>query len=265
MTDVDTGPATVDAFLRQPLDGPISMSERLRGFGGLHGGLCVALMTSAMQLHAPEAPLVGVTAQFHRAIRSPFHIDANLARNGRAFATVASRAFSGSATHVTASAVFSRHGAQTWPPVSPTQPAVPEPTQCAVFSVPPTFVPISELLEIRPVDGNRPFIGGVEPTLTAWVRLIEDDNPPDLTRLLFLLDALAPSYAAVLSEPRPVPTIELSVRSGNGLQGATSPWVLLSARTSTASQSGWVDERIDAWSANGYHLAAAHQLRLVQP
>lgn len=78
------------------------------------------------------------------------------------------------------------------------------------------------------------------------------------------MDALAPSFAAVLAELRMVPTVELSVRPGDGLARASSPWVLLSARTLSATADGWVDERIDGWGVDGAHLGGAQQLRLVR-
>ncbi|ETA02674.1 hypothetical protein ThrDRAFT_01246 [Frankia casuarinae] len=34
------------------------------------------------------------------------------------------------------------------------------------------------------VGPNRPYGGGAEPTLTAWIRLREDDHPPDTNRLM---------------------------------------------------------------------------------
>nr|WP_275563840.1 acyl-CoA thioesterase domain-containing protein [Streptomyces sudanensis] len=130
--------------------------------------------------------------------------------------------------------------------------------------MPPEFVPISVSMEIRPVGTARPYAGGPDPELVAWVRLLEDDAPPDVFRFVFLMDALAPSYAAVLSELVLVPTVELTVRPGAGLAGASSPWVLLRARTLAATPGGWVDEQIDAWGPDGTHLGTAHQLRVVR-
>lgn len=130
-----------------------------------------------------------------------------------------------------------------------------------VFQVPVDFVPIAAATEIRPVGSRRPYASGDRAELTAWVRMAEDDLPPDGLRLIFLLDALAPSYAAVLSELRPVPTVELSVRPQPAQP--TSPWVLLQARTVAAS-GGWIDEHIDAWDVDGTHLASGHQLRVLR-
>jgi hypothetical protein len=120
-------------------------------------------------------------------------------------------------------------------------------------------------MEIRPVGHNRPYAGCPEPELTAWIRLTEDDEPPDAYRLLLLMDALAPSYAAVLTDLQLIPTVELTVRPGQGLQHASSPWILLQARTRWANPDGWMDEQIDAWDPDGIHLGSAHQLRIALP
>jgi hypothetical protein len=99
--------------------------------------------------------------------------------------------------------------------------------------------------------------------LTAWLRLTEDDQPPDVFRLIMLMDALAPSYAAVLTTPQAIPTVELTVRYAGGLQGASSPWILLRASTTWVSADGWLNEHLDAWDPAGTHLASADQLRTI--
>ena len=79
------------------------------------------------------------------------------------------------------------------------------------------------------------------------------------------MDALPPSYAAILSALAPIPTVELTVRPGQSLARASSPWVLLHARTRAASADGWIDEEIHAWGPDGAHLGSAQQLRLMRP
>jgi hypothetical protein len=85
-----------------------------------------------------------------------------------------------------------------------------------------------------------------------------------VARFIFLMDVLAPSCTAVLSTLVLVPTVELTVRPGAGLSGASSPWILLRARTFAATPGGWVNEQIAAWGPDGTHLGTAHQLRLVR-
>jgi hypothetical protein len=119
-------------------------------------------------------------------------------------------------------------------------------------------------MQIRPVGPNRPYAGGSEPELTAWIRLVEDDQPPDLLRFVLLLDGLAPSYAVMLTSLALIPTVELTVRPAAALATVTSPWVLLRARTRAAGADGWSDEEIQAWGPDGGYLGSAQQLRMIR-
>ncbi|MEV0592743.1 thioesterase family protein [Nonomuraea cavernae] len=254
------------ALLRAaPLDDLIETGAHLRGFGGVHGGLTLALLTTAMAERAPGALLQNVTARYLRPLGGEFRIEVPEERTGRTMTALAARAVTEKGVHVDASAIFAAPRRASWPPVTPSAPAAPPPEDCEVFTIPPEFVAISTSMEIRPVGPNRPYAGGAEPELTAWIRLLEDDEPPDVHRLTLLLDGLAPSYAAVLSELALLPTVEFAVRPAIGLQRTASPWVLLRARTHRASADGWVDEGIDAWGPDGDHLGSARQLRLVRP
>jgi hypothetical protein len=252
------------ALLARAVPGHLLLGEHLQGFGGIHGGLALALMTSAMQGQAAGEPLRSVTAQYHRPIAGEFRIEVTPVRSGPAVRTLAARTTGQKGLYADATGVFGPPLPARWPLVAPRPPAAPSPADCAVFPVPPEFAPISAHLEIRPVGPNRPYSAGTEPALTAWVRLREDDHPPGTSRLILLMDALAPSYAAILSALAPVPTIELTVRPSENLARASSPWVLLHARTRAASAGGWIDEEIHAWGPDGAHLGSAHQLRLIR-
>lgn len=212
---------------------------------------------------APGALLQSTTARYHRPIGGEFRIEVSPVRSGRTISALASQATTDKGVHVDASATFGGPGRVSWPVVSPAAPAAPPPEDCEVFTIPPEFVPISASMEIRPVGPNRPFAGGTEPELTAWIRLVEDSEPPDLHRLILLMDGLAPSFGAVLPEPVLIPTVEFAVRPGAGLAQVSSPWILLYARTHQAAADGWIDERIDAWGPDGAHLGSARQLRVV--
>lgn len=252
------------ALLRQPLDGPLEAVAHLGGFGGFHGGLVLGLLTSAMQAAAGDLPLRGATARYHRRLDGGFRIGVDTVRAGRTVRTLAAAATGPKGVHVDATGVFGPPDAGSWPVFTPAAPEAPPPEELDVFRLPPEFVPIAAFTEIRPVGPHRPYAGGAVPELTAWIRLVEDDRPPDVHRFAFLADALAPSYAAVLSTPALVPTVELAVRPGPGLADATSPWVLLRARTRSADAGGWTDEQIDMWGPDGTHLGSAHQLRVVR-
>lgn len=259
---------TPGAFLRQPMDGPIKPDSDLSGFGGVHGGLTLGLLVMAMQNaltpdYGPNAQLRSAVARYHRPITEEFQVETSVVRAGRSVATLAARVDSAAGIHVDATAIFATPRSEDRPGFGPPAPAAPPPQDCELYFGPTEFVPILSHLEFRFVGANRPFTGSAEPELTGWVRMIEDEEPPDVYRLAFLMDALAPSYGSVLSEPTLVPTIELAVRPGGGLATASSPWVLLRARTRTAGPDGWIDEEIDAWGPDGAHLGSAQQLRLV--
>lgn len=251
-------------LLRQPPDGSIEAGAPLTGFGGFHGGLTLGLLTSAMQAHVPGQPLRSATARYRRPLDGRFHIEVAPGQVGRTATMLSATAVGTRGAHVEASAVFGAPDAGTWPVFTPPAPNAPPPQDLEVFSIPPEFVPIAVYTEIRPVGPNRPYAGGSNPELTAWIRLVEDDEPPDTHRFVFLMDGLAPSYAAVLSTLAPVPTLELTVRPGPGLATASSPWVLLRATTTAADAGGWADERIDAWGPDGEYLGSAQQLRVVR-
>lgn len=262
-------PISPGALLRHPAAGrPIETPGHLWGFGGLHGGLTLALLVAAMRRSASgPGRLQSATARLHRPLTSAFSIRTEVLRPGRVTA-LGARTSTGDEALATpeaeASALFAPERPAVYAPVSPVPPEAPPPEDCELFAIPPEFVPISVYMEIRPVGPNRPYAGCAEPELTAWIRLTEDDEPPDEDRFILLMDALAPSYAAVLTDLQFVPTLELTVRPGAGLAQASSPWVLLQARTRSADPAGWVDEHIDAWDLKGVHLGSASQLRIVR-
>ena len=239
-------------------------AAHLWGFGGLHGGLTLALLTRAMQHGADDhGVLRSVTARLYRPVTEAFTTTLSRPRRGRVCADAVPEDPQGSLL-ASASLVSGSSRSPSLPPIAPPMPLVPGATECERFVVPPEFVPIATFIDVRPVGTNRPYSGCATPELMAWVRLTEDDQAPDRHRLLLLLDALAPSYAALLSRPQPIPTVELTVRITSGLEhAAPSPWILLHAETTWASSDGWLHEHLDAWDPAGTHLASADQLRAV--
>ena len=251
--------------LRGPAPLDIDPAPELWGFGGLHGGLTLALMLRATLSDGGERRVRSVTGQFLRSVREPAVIEVDPAGAGRTLSTVTARMRTAKGVTTTMTAVLSAptSAPDPAPPITVPAPDAPPPEACEVFTIPPEFVPFARHTEIRPVGTARPYTAGPTAELTAWIRLVDDDEPPDDARLVVLLDSLAPSYAAVLSALAPIPTIELSVRPTPALDRAESPWVLVRARTNVAGESGWIDESLDAWGPDGAHLAHGSQLRLL--
>jgi acyl-CoA thioesterase len=270
MTDTTTAKeAPAGAALHELLDAPsvpapLAVDRSLWGFGGVHGGLVLALATAAMRSPALNA-LRSVTGHFLRPVRGDLTIETSDVRVGRTAQVVSATVSSAGRAALVAT---STHGgvAASSAPIAPAAPEAPPPMDCDVFELPTEIVPFAAHTEIRPATPSRPFGGGDVAELTAWIRLRGDDAPVDEARLIVLVDALAPSYTATLRELVLVPTIELTVRPGTGLADASSPWALVRARSTAASEDGWIEESIDAWTPQGAHLGSARQLRLaVEP
>lgn len=270
--------SAINDFLTAPPGATREAPRHLWGFGGLHGGLAVGAMVAAMRetVGTTGAPLRSVSGRLHRAVREPFTVDVAADAETRSTASFSAklrpagqpgeRATSTPvppAALASATALFGSDAPVASPTLSPAAPAVPAWHEGSLFNPPPSFVPVAESYELRVTGTNRPFAGGTDPNLTAWVRLTEDDLPPDDLRLLFLVDALAPSYAAILQAPQPIPTVELSAHFSG--ERAVSPWVLIEARTPIATAGGWITETINVWGEDLTHLAEARQLRLVRP
>lgn len=250
-------------WLERPPQSAVEAPNHLWGFGALHGGLVLAALTRSSERETNDhGRLRSVTGRFHNAITGPF-ITTPVSRQRPGRFTIDAVERESGMLLASASLVTGRSRAASLTVVAPRCGSVPPPEDCEPYAIPVEFVPISAFMEIRPIGPNRPYAGCDEAELLAWLRLTEDDRAPDLHRMILLLDALAPSYSAVLTSPRPVPTIELTVRPAAGLDEAASPWILLHAQTLMASSDGWLYERINAWDRNGDHLASADQLRVI--
>lgn len=256
--------AVMDAVLgRVPVPDRLEPGSSLWGFGGVHGGLTLALLVRAVQQKAGPLRPASVSATFVKPLRGSFDISLNRVHAGRSAQFWTAGANAGGGQTVVAADVILSGTSASREAIALRKPPAPPPEDCPPFRVPPSLVPFSTRTEIRPVGVNRPFGGGAEAELTAWLRLTADDEAPDVARFVMLMDSLAPSYAAILDGPVPIPTVVLSVSPKPALGKTDSPWVLLRARTVACSEDGWVDEHLDAWSPEGLYLGHGYQRRLV--
>lgn len=229
------------------------------GFGGLHGGVALSLVASAARVSVPSQVLRSITGQFHRPIRDTFAIDSQVIRSGRSAGAVQATGSAPAGICLTATAIFGSDQEPGSPVYAPRPPDVPGPDS---FPTLPglTEVPVLSQVDVRPIGSIQPYAGASEPTMMAWMRVKGLDGPVDPCSVVFFLDALPPSYTAVLTQRRPVPTLEFSAHLSSS--DSTSPWVLVRSRTIRVSEGGWVTESIDAWDPEGAHLGSAQQLRL---
>ncbi len=239
--------------------------KSFNGFNGLHGGLAAAMLVRQMRALVPaDRTLVGVSARFVRPLVWPIVVDADVVRNGSTLTIASATASSESGTSVEAHATFGVTAHRDIPVFAPTMPTdiVPRP-KAERFVIPPEFVPISERMEIRAAVDVLPYTGAAEPVLCGWVRLT-DDVPSREERLTILIDSLAPSYTAVLTELRAVPTVEMTFGVSAAAAATDFDWVLVLARTTSVDSAGFVRESIDVWAEGGEHLASCMQLRVVR-
>jgi hypothetical protein len=239
--------------------------KSFNGFNGLHGGLAVAMLVRQMRMLVPaDRALVAVTARFVRPLVWPIVVDADVVRNGATITIASATASSQAGTSVEANATF---GVRTERDIRVFSPEMPTGLvgrfDAERFVIPPEFVPISDRMEIRAAVDVLPYSGSVDPVLCGWVRLT-DDVPSSEERLTILIDSLAPSYTAVLTELKAVPTVEMTVALSAGAAESAFDWVLVLARTTSADAYGFVCESIDVWAEGGQHLASCTQLRVVR-
>ena len=230
------------------------------GFGGLHGGLALSLVASAMQRRVPDQTLRSITGQFHRPIRETFAIESQVIRSGRSAGAVQATGSGADGICLTATAIFGADQPGAVPIYAPDAPDVPGPHSLSSLEGLADSVPVLGQVDVRPVGSIRPYAGAAQPIVTAWMRVRGREAPVHPASNVFFLDALPPSYVVVLTQSRPVPTLEFSAHVAS--RPPTSPWVLVRSRTVRASEGGWVTECIDAWDPDGVHLGSAQQLRL---
>lgn len=245
----------------------IDTAERtaLNGFNGLHGGLAVAMLVRKMRaMVAADRELVAVTARFIRPLAGPMIVDTDVERNGSALSVVRSTAASDRGTSVEAVATFGTATPRALDTFAPEMPAgIVDRADARPIDFPVEFVPIFARMEIRSATEELPYSGADQPVLCGWVRL-KDYVALNDERLIILVDALAPSYSAVLTELKAVPTVEMSVQLTAGVADVEFDWVLVCARTTLADAWGFVRETIDVWAEGGRHLASCTQLRIVR-
>jgi Thioesterase-like superfamily len=108
----------------------ITISPALWGFGGVHGGLTLALLTEAMRRRADGRALRRVFAQFRRPLRDEVEIHVAEDGTGKNVSWLSAEASSKGGVAVAARATFSRYAGAGFAPSSPSMPSAPPPKEC---------------------------------------------------------------------------------------------------------------------------------------
>lgn len=255
----------VATSIADALSGKASDDQSLFGFGGLHGGLTAAILLRKMRAEVePQLVPIELIVQLLRPLPGLPDLSAEVIHSGRTLTLASATASSNLRTGASATLALSAHTRRRIRTVSPPRRTNVLPIERAEpFVTPPEFVPISTRFEVRPATPALPFSGADEASLCAWIRLAEPVND-HWERLLLLSDALAPSYAAVLTDLQLIPTVRMTVRFTTEVASTDFSWVLVEATTVEAGVDGWLTEAINLWSEDGTLLASSSQLRLVR-
>jgi hypothetical protein len=257
--------ASIADFLDSSERIQISDQHTFNGFNGLHGGLAIATLVHQMRtLVSVDRQLVSVSGRFIRPLTWPIVVDADVVRAGGILTMASATASSASGTSVEANATFSAGATQASPVFAPQMPTgIVGRSSATVVEIPPEFIPISQRMEIRAATPALPYSGSANPVLCGWIRLT-DEVPATEERITILIDSLAPSYTALLTDLRAVPTVEMSIHLSADAPHTTFDWVLVRAGTTSADAHGFVRETINMWTEGGLHLASCTQLRIVR-
>src|SRR5512135_1835573 len=86
--------------------GPFKLGPALWGFGGVHGGLALALLTAAMRRRADGRALRRVFAQFRRPLRDELKIHVAEEGSGKTISWLSAQASTNGFVAVVANAIF---------------------------------------------------------------------------------------------------------------------------------------------------------------
>lgn len=237
---------------------------------GAHGGYLAAAALTAMRArlgsHADPGtrrPVRALTTRFLTPVDDrPLDLTADVERAGRGASAASVSGEQDGAVVVLGSAIFGSSR-----PGEPRHDGVPAPTvpaagDCAELTLPVRLAAYARHLEIRPATPARPLGGGDRAELVAWMRFT-DGRPLDAEAVVVLTDAMPPALFALWTEPRPVPTAELTVHFGDALdEGPADDWALVRIRGEHAG-SGWAVDDSVVWAADGRLLAMARQARRI--
>lgn len=232
-------------------------------WAGVHGGLVMSLAASAAAGRS-DKPLRTATAHFAAPVVAarPLTMTVRDIASGRSRSSVLVEARQDEKLVLAGLFGFLSPGSSPVHEPVGTRPDVPGPEHCAPYAGQEAVVPVARRLDIRPATPVLPLSGSDEAELVAWVRL-RDRDAVDSATALVLLDSLAPALYAVLREPVPVPSVELSAHLAHDLDAEPAAgWVLIRQRNSGTRDGISIDET-DVWDERGRLLAQARQARKV--
>jgi acyl-CoA thioesterase len=204
----------------------------------------------SLTVHYAAAPAVG-------AVR----IRATVERAGRSLTTVSARMEQDDRLIALALAAFSKPRGRPVEFDLTAAPDVPPPEELEPWPPHPDLPPFSRQWETRPAFGGPPFHAREEAVSGGWIRPL-DPHPIDGPLLAQLADAWIPAVFQRLTQPNPVPTIDLTVHFRSDLP-LPADYALVRFESRLA-RAGYVEEDGLIWDRDGRLIAQSRQLALLQ-
>src|SRR3954447_8839122 len=181
---------------------------------GPNGGFIAAMVVKAMGAAVDDHSRVArsLTIRYTAApTEGPVRIVTTVERAGRSLTTVSARMEQDGRLVALALAAFSRERVSAIEFDDAPAPDIPPPEDVPVFEPRPEMPRFSRQWETRPAIGTMPFSGSTDPALVGgWIRPL-DEHPIDAALVAQLADAWIPAVFVRMTEPNPVPTIDLTI------------------------------------------------------
>jgi acyl-CoA thioesterase len=232
---------------------------------GPNGGFLAAMIVKAMAAAVDDHLRVARSLTIHYTAapkEGPVRIATTVERAGRSLTTVSARMEQEGRLIALALGAFSRARPSLIEFDDAPAPSVAPPEDLPPREARDDLPPFTHQWEVRPAIGIAPFTGAETSTLSGgWIRPVEV-HPIDAALVAQLTDAWIPAVFVRLTEPNPVPTIDLTIHFRADLP-LPADYVLVTFE-SRLSQGGFVEEDGLIWSRDGRLIAQSRQLALLQ-
>jgi acyl-CoA thioesterase len=244
-----------------------SVPYQWQGPSGANGGFTAALVVRAVEAAVGgEVPVRSVTLHYLRTVPvGGVELAVDVVRQGRTVTSAAVEVSAGGKQVALALAQLAppRPGGER-SETSATMPAVPAPEEVEVLEpVLPFPLPIVSSVDMRVIDGDRLLQAGDVAEVSAWARTLDED-PVDREWLAQVADLLPPSLFAVVAEPFPPLTLDLTIHFRQAAPDRfvkPGGWELCRCTSNLSSDGYWVEDGM-IWAPDGTVLAQSRQLAL---
>ena len=232
---------------------------------GPNGGFLAAMFVKAMGAAVDDHRRVPRSLTIHYTAapkEGSVRIATNVERRGRSLTTMNGRMEQDGRLIALGIAAYSAPRAPLVEFSHAPPPALPPPEEVPVAEQQRALPPFTRQWEVRPAVGIRPFTGAdVDAVTGGWIRPL-DEHPIDAALVAQLADAWIPAVFVRMTQPDPVPTIDLTIHFRADLPLPAD--YVVSVFESRVSAGGFVEEDGMIWSRDGRLLAQSRQLALLQ-